>query len=170
MTSAQLVPAVLVPLVVWRIYRRVRRNIGPQPYQPRRLKARVIIFSVLILLFAAVAARDSMSLLAYAGGIAASVLLGWLGVRLTTFQREPDAETFTPNTLIGVILSLILVGRIVYRFVVLYSAMQAGVHPPATPLQSPLTMIILGLTFGYYVAYYAGVLIHWKRTHPGVPA
>ena len=38
---------------------------------------------------------------------------------------------------------------------------------------SPLTMLVVGLLFGYYIAYYSGLLIHHRRfqqTHPGSAA
>ena len=33
-------------------------------------------------------------------------------------------------------------------------------HPP--PMQSPLTFFIIGLTFGYYLAYYTGLFVHTR--------
>lgn len=161
MTSTQIVPAIVVPLVVWRVYVRVRRNIGRQPLQPKRLKVRIAIFSVVLGVVALGSVLVPPSLLGLAAGVAASALLAWAGVRLTRFERTGDGDFYTPNTIIGVLLSLLLVGRLVYRFIVFRDALTAG-QGPTPPVGSPLTLAILGLTFGYYVAYYLGVLSRAK--------
>jgi hypothetical protein len=163
MTSAQLAPAIFLPLVAWRVYVRVRRNVGPQLLEPKRLKARVYIFAAITLLFAVGTAMFPMALPAFAGGVAGSVALAWLGVRLTTFQRTPKGDFYTPNTIIGVGLSLLLVARLAYRFTVIYEGSAAGSRLSQPTLGSPLTVAILGLMFGYYVAYYIGVLARAKH-------
>ncbi|MGH8234542.1 MAG: hypothetical protein ACREPU_10160, partial [Rhodanobacteraceae bacterium] len=51
-----------------------------------------------------------------------------------------------------------------YRFMVLYPEISHGAVGGFTAYQrSPLTMAILGLLLGYYIAYYAGLLIHHRR-------
>jgi len=50
MTSTQLAPALITTFVAWRIYVRLRRNIGRQPFQPRRMIFRVAFFSLLTVL------------------------------------------------------------------------------------------------------------------------
>ena len=56
-------------------------------------------------------------------------------------------------------------GHSVYRMRQLLTIAGAGVlaacaghHPPAG--QSPLTYLIVGLTFGYYIVYSIGLIIH----------
>lgn len=159
MTSAQLTPAILIPLVVWRIYVRVRRNIGRQRLVAKGLKTRIIIFAVITVLFGAGAALYLPSLAAFGGALVGSVVLAWWGVKLTRFERTSEGDFYTPNTVIGVGLSLILVARVVYRFTVLYPmALHGGAPTAPSTFHSPLTLAIVGLTFGYYVAYYVGVL------------
>ena len=43
MTSTQLVPALIIPFIAWRVYRRVRRNIGRQQFRPAKLKASITV-------------------------------------------------------------------------------------------------------------------------------
>jgi hypothetical protein len=59
---------------------------------------------------------------------------------------------------IGVALSLMLVGRMLYRFWQVRDLATAPNHPP--PMQSPLTFFIIGLTVGYYIVYQTGLFIH----------
>lgn len=145
------------------MYMRVRGNIGRQPFEPKRIKSRIIILGIIGALLGAMMAMRPLALLAFAGGAAGSVLLAWLGVTLTRFERTGSGDFYTPNTIIGVTLSLLLIGRFVYRFIVVYNAMHSGMPEGPQAFQSPLTGAIIGLTFGYYVAYYIGVLIHGNR-------
>ena len=65
---------------------------------------------------------------------------------------------YTPNTHIGIALSVLFVGRIAYRYIVRNDPVTAPNHAPL--FQSPLTLLIVGLTVGYYIVYQAGILIH----------
>lgn len=165
MTSTQIVPALLVPFFAWRIYRRFRRSVGRQVVQPGRLKASIGIFSVITLAFALGALLYLPALEALAGGLALSIPLAVYGLRLTRFEITPGGGFYTPNTALGIAVSALFLGRIAYRFLVLYAA--PGLQAPQAPLpfQSPLTYFLFGLSAGYFIAYYTGVL---RRT--GKPA
>jgi len=149
--------AILV-LVAWRIYRRIRRNIGRQPLRPRRALTSVIIFSTLSVLLIFFSLHQPRLLLGVVGGLLPGVLLGWVGLRLTRFETTAAGHFYIPNTSIGVALSLLLVGRLAYRFTVLRDATLAPNHPP--PMQSPLTFLIFGLMAGYYIVYQTGLFLH----------
>jgi hypothetical protein len=84
--------------------------------------------------------------------------LGFIGLRLTKFETNAEGHFYTPNTHIGVALSLLFVGRMLYRFWVLRDVTVAPGHPP--PFQSPLTFFIFGLIAGYYLVYYVGLFVH----------
>lgn len=157
MKPAQLAPALIIPLIAWRIYVRVRRNIGRQPLQPGRMIARIVIFSVLSLLIAAGAFVYPPVLLGLVGGLVLGVPLALVGLRLTKFESTPNGKFYTPNTAIGLTLSALFIGRIIYRIIVLTDATTYNASSPEI-FRSPLTLSIFGLTAGYYIAYYAGVL------------
>ena len=160
MTSAQLVPALIVPLIAWRVYVRVRRNIGRQPFQPKRTISRIVIFSVLSVLVGLGAFGYLPSLAALGGGLLLGAPLALIGLHLTKFETTPQGKFYTPNTPIGVALSVLFVGRVGYRFFVLMTVPVVNGNPTPALFHSPLTLFIFGLTAGYYIAYYAGVLVH----------
>jgi hypothetical protein len=162
MSSAHLVPILLVGLFVWSIYRRVRRNIGRQKLHPRRAITSIIILSAVSVVIVGTSLQSTHLLLGFGGGLVPGALLGLVGLRLTRFETTAEGHFYTPNTHIGVALSLLLVGRIAYRFMVLNSVANAPNHPP--PMQSPLTFFIFGLTAGYYIVYQTGLFIH-SRDH-----
>jgi hypothetical protein len=68
---------------------------------------------------------------------------------------------YTPNAHLGIALSVLLAVRVVYRMAQIYSG-DPGAQV-ATPdfARSPLTLAVIGLLAGYYVAYAIG-LIRWR--------
>ncbi len=163
MTSAQLAPALIVPFIAWRVYARLRRSIGRQPWQPRRLVARAIFFGVISGLIALALLANPPSLAALLGGLLLGAPLAWWGLRLTQFEVTSAGKFYTPNLWIGLGLTSLLVGRLVYRMVVLLSLPRMDL--PAMPgiFQSKITLVMFGLTAGYYVAYYTGVVLRGKK-------
>jgi len=158
MSSAPVMPILFGSLIAWSIYRRVRRNIGRQKLRPRRAITSIIILSVVSVLIVVTSLQNSDLLLGFGGGLSLGVLLGFIGLHLTRFETTDDGHFYTPNTHIGVALSLLLIGRITYRFMVFGDVSATPNHPP--PMQSPLTFFIIGLTAGYYIVYQTGLFVH----------
>ncbi|MBX3735727.1 MAG: hypothetical protein KF715_03475 [Candidatus Didemnitutus sp.] len=163
MTSTQLAPAILIPFVVWRIYVRARRNIGRQPLRPAGLAVRLAIYTGIVGLVTIFAAPFLTSLEAEVGGLIVGVALAVLGLRLTRWEMTSAGNFYTPNALLGIGLTLLFVGRLVYRFTVLLANPPEIGAPPPPLFQSPLTLLIFGVTAGYYLAYTAGVLVRGRR-------
>ena len=78
-----------------------------------------------------------------------------------------------PHTYTGVAVSLLFIGRLVYRGVEWYSqngelggagAASRGIAP--SMVRSPLTVALIFAVVGYYVCYYAVVLWKSKRISP----
>jgi hypothetical protein len=159
----KLITAVLTgALVLWVLYRRVRRNIGRQPVTPVRMQFRMGVLVVVGLLLAIPAARDVNLLAGLLAGTVGGVALGWFGLRHTRFERTDQGVFYTPHTYIGLAVSALLLSRLVYRFFIVYPTMQAASQADQNPFaafqRSPLTLAIFGVLIGYYVFYYAGVL------------
>ncbi|HET9862335.1 MAG TPA: hypothetical protein VFP37_02765 [Steroidobacteraceae bacterium] len=157
---------VLVPLIVWRLYSRIRRNIGRQPLSNVRPYITIGLFPLLVVLLGWGALRRpelvAALLSALAGGIAGGVVLGIYGLRHTKFEVTPQGRFYTPNAHIGIALSLLFVGRVIYRMMVLYSQNPYAAQTPQDFSSSPLTLGIFGLLAGYYVTYAIG-LVRWRQ-------
>jgi hypothetical protein len=168
----------IAALVIYRLYRRSRSQIGPQPVQPRRMTLRVVIFGVVAALLLASPIGDTARL-----EMLAAILLGaglaWYSLHLTSFQRRGEERYYTPNLYIGLAVTALFVLRIGYRFVTVYLQMQqggaaaAGSAPPGQlpfPLahspQSALTLASFGLVLGYYAVYYTGVIVRSRNAPP----
>jgi hypothetical protein len=149
--------------IAWRLYRRIRRNVGRQKLRPRRAIVGLVIICVAIVGisgFLIILAGSQFPRLGggFGGGLLCGALTGLLGLRLTKFETTDEGHFYTPDTRIGVGLSLLLVGRVIYRSILLNNNAYVPGHP--APMQSPLTFFIIGLTLGYSLVYYTGLLIH----------
>jgi len=158
MTSSTPVLGAALALIAWRIVRRIRRNIGRQPLRPVRAALSITVFSALSVLLIVASARHSGLLFGIIGGLVPGAVLGLVGLRLTRFETTPGGHFYIPNTPIGVGVSVLMAGRLIYRFMVLRDVAAAPNHPPV--MQSPLTFFIFGLMAGYYIVYQAGLFLH----------
>ncbi len=160
-----LTPILIGALLVWAIARRLRRTFGRQPLQPARLWLRVGILTLLgALVVATSVTRDARMLGALAGGLACGLGLGYLGLRHTRFEVTPQGRFYTPHTYIGLAVTLLFVGRLVYRFLYLANGADftGDAHGAAAYQRSPLTVGIFAVLIGYYVLFYAGVLFRTR--------
>lgn len=156
-------------LVGWRIYRRVRRLVGRQRLTRVRPWLTATLFPLLALVVLAAAGLRPERAAAEIAGLAVGVALGVWALRLTRFEATSDGLFYTPNAHIGIALSLLMIGRIGYRFVQIglvagaasADASLAG-GPPDAFLRSPLTIAIFGTLAGYYATYAIG-LLRWRQ-------
>jgi hypothetical protein len=160
-TSAKVVPALATLYVAWRVYVRFRRNVGRQALRPGRMIWGIVFFGIISLLIALASFAYQPALLSYGGGLLLGLPFAFAGLHLTKFETTPEGHFYTPNTHIGLALTLLLAGRVVYRIVLLFGSSAANATSAAF-MQSPLTLGIVGLTAGYYIAYNSGVLWHTR--------
>lgn len=162
-------PSTLTPLfftaaigVVY--YRRIRRQFGRQPYQHKRALARTVFLSLVLcgLLVAAVALPNVG--LAIVGGLLAGALLGAAALRFTDIEASDGARWYTPNPWIGGALSLLLVGRLAWRWGQ-GAFSQGGAQVAANA--SPLTMGLMSALVAFYVVNGAGLA--WRMRELATP-
>jgi len=160
--TGSLLPALILPYLAWRVYRRFHRNVGRQQVHTGRLVWGIVVFGLLGALLLVLCLLVPRMLAGIGAGLVLGGLLALVGLHLTKFEvGETKPHFYTPNTYIGVALSLLLAGRILYRVGVLYFSDVPASSP--TVMSSPLTMLLIGLTAGYYIAYNSGVLIRSRR-------
>jgi hypothetical protein len=163
--TAAIALVILVPLLSWRVYRRMQRMLGRQRLSRVRAGLTLAIFPVLIGLLAFASHAHPAGLAGLAGGLAVGGVLAVYGLRLTRFEESADGVFYTPSAHLGVALSLLLAGRVLYRLVEVYRLDPANL--PQTPdlMLSPVTLAIVGLLAGYYVGYALG-LVRWRAPDP----
>jgi hypothetical protein len=170
--------AAVTAVVAFGVYRRVRRNIGRQILTAQRQYVRMGIISVLCLVLAFLRPLQPIAVAYIGSGLIVGAAVGWFALRHTEFAATAEGYFYTPHLYIGIAVTALFVGRLLYRVVLTYDTM-ANAVPGATPApdNNPLTLGILFLTASYYIVYCTG-LLRWlgkaQRTagaklSPGAP-
>jgi hypothetical protein len=151
----------LIPLIVWRMYSRVRRLVGRQRLSRVRPWITLTLFPLLVLALGYLA-FPNLEVLGWLGGaIACGALLGAYGLKKTRFEPTREGLFYTPNAHLGIALSLLFAGRIAWRVIEVYVLEPGRTRSPLEFAHSPLTLSIFGLLAGYYIAYAIG-LLRWR--------
>src|SRR4051794_4823755 len=161
MLPTPVVAALVAPLVLWRVYSRIRRLTSRQRSRTWRHRVTLVFFP-LLLAFTAVASLAVP--IAFAGLIAGLVLgvpLGMLATSKTRFEQSGDEFYFTPHAPIGMAVAMLFLGRMAYRAWEYYAN---GAFAQHDFVRSPLTLLIFGILAGYYMTYAVGLLGWRKRT------
>jgi hypothetical protein len=138
-----------------------------------RMQVRIVLLLVIGCLLLPAALHSAAFISAVLAGIVAGVALAMWGAARTRFLRVSGQLYYVPHTYTGIAVSLLFVGRLVYRLLQASSTMH-GTHAaaadsanqgfaPAGMLQSPLTLGLYFVLMGYYVCYYSMVLWKSKR-------
>lgn len=163
----------IATLVVWRVYKRVRRLVGRQPLSAVRPWLTVTLLPTAVAMMLLIPGIGTQTVAGLLSGVAVGATLAVWGLRLTRFEivmQPPDRKQFfyTPNSYLGVAVSLLFVGRLLYRFAKLYllsdtTAVGAQTVHFGDPdfMRSGWTLAMFGLMAGYYACYSAG-LLRWR--------
>jgi hypothetical protein len=170
---SRIFPYVVAGLAVLLIYRRFRRSFGRQRIRPGRMRLRMILLTLVGCSLMPLALQSSQFLLAEIVGAAAGAALAVWGAQRTRYQALGGQLYYVPHTYTGIAVSLLLVGRLVYRLVEWYSmkrSIPSGMigDPLSSPVmaRSPLTIGLLFAVVGYYVCYFSVILWRSKRIRP----
>jgi hypothetical protein len=173
--------ALFAALLVFSIYRRLRRNFGAQALRPKSMGVRVIVLAVLAAILLPLALHSSEFLLLAAAGLGAGVTLGLFAASRTRFEKRDAVLYYVPHTYTGLLVTALFLGRLLYRLFELYasgalsgaapgpSAGAQGPDPYGTQamLHSPLTLGIFFILIGYYITYYGRLLVKSRHLQPG---
>jgi hypothetical protein len=158
--SPALTPVLFSGLIGWAYYRRIRGSFGRQPWRPKRTGFR-LAFLTLALVGLGMAARYVPHVaLAVGGGLAVGALLGLLALQHTQVAIVDGKRWYTPNPWIGGALSLLLLGRLAWRF---GSGALSGGAAQMSQNASPLTLGIAATLVAYYLVNGIGLMLRMRR-------
>lgn len=163
MEITTLILLLLVPLLVWRIYSRLKKLMGRNPSQLYRHYAAAVLLPAMLGLLAASVLDNLLALAALVLGSAAGAALGYRNMQLSRLENTREGFFYTPNLQLGMLVSLLFVGRLLYRGFELYLHMHNGT--PLAPEEfhrNPLTALLFGLIAGFYACYNL-LLLRWRR-------
>lgn len=163
----RIVPYLIAALIFWGIYRRMRRSFGRQRVRDGLMWLRVGILTLVAGLITVQIARDVDLVGTMLAGLVCGAVLGYFGLRHTKFEVTAEGRFYTPHTYIGLAVTALFVGRLLYRFLGVSNGLVApaatGRDLAAIYRHSPFTLAVIGAVVGYYVLYYVGIL---QRTRP----
>lgn len=151
----------LTPILVWRIYSRLKTQLARQRSIMSRHYTGVLVFAAMILVPLSETLARPYELGALAAGTALGVFWGVFALRRTVYEDLEAGYFFTPPMRLGIVMAMILIARVLYIGIEIYANQGSGLPAPRFT-ESPLTMLCVGLTAGYFLAYSVGLLL-WRR-------
>jgi hypothetical protein len=152
----------LTPILVWRIYTRLKTQMARQRSIMSRHYTGVLVFGGMVLVTLSEVLARPYGLGALTAGTALGVFWGVFALRRTLFEDTEGGYFFTPPMRLGIVMAMVLVARVLYIGIELYANQGSG-QPAPRFTDSPLTMLCVGLTAGYFGWFSAG-LLRWRRT------
>lgn len=155
-------PVLFLAGIGWIYYRRMRRQFGRQQWRPGAGRwLRLILLAVLLVGISVAATTIPDALLPVIAGIAIGALLGWLALRHTQIETVDGSHWYTPNPWIGGALSLLVVGRLAWRWS--HGALMTGGGAATMQQASPLTLAFISTLLAYYLVQGLGLAVRMQR-------
>lgn len=159
-------------LIIFSIYRRVRRNIGWQELRQGNLWFRTMLFLIIGLLFTAGSIAHPISLISDIVGIVIGISLAYYSATITNFEHRDGRLYYRPNTWIGSAVTVLFLARLFYRFYSMYNLgvfsgnqqMQANnFQNMSSVMGNSWTAGLMLIMFAYYAIYY--IILIRKQKH-----
>jgi len=151
----------LVPLLIWRIYQRLKTQMSRQRSILSRHYTGLLVFCAMVLIPGTELGDRPFQLAALAAGAIGGMALGSYGLRRTRFEETPEGYFFTPPQRMGILVAMLLVARVVYLGIEIYMN-QGSSRPNPRFTDSPVTMFCLGFTAAYFATFSAN-LVRWRK-------
>ncbi len=163
-----LTPVLVVALIVWGIFRRLRRTFGRQRVDPGRMWFRVGLLTLITVMLLVGIGANARILEGFVAGAACGIALGVIGLRHTQFEVTPQGRFYTPHAYIGLAVAALFLGRLLYRyfymFYVLHGTVGGNPNLALAYERNPLTLATFGAVVGYYASYYLGILARTRTS------
>jgi len=167
-------PIALVVLFV--LYRRIRRTVGFQRLNRAQIWVQTGMFAVVCAIILHSDAFPSATLAADAAGIAIGVTLAVVALRKTLIEERGANVYFRPHPWIGLLVALLFIVRLAYRFLVLRAGhggnAMAGLAPHLqfqTYAQDPVTAGVYFLLAAYWGTFNVWLLRRGRVAAARVP-
>ena len=165
-----LTPYLFTGLVGAAYLRRIAGNFGRRPWRPVRTGIRLGLLSLALLALLAAAIYVPGAGLAVALGIAAGATLAGFALHHNHAEIVDGVAGYTPNPWIGGLLSLLLVGRLLWRMGRVDTAIMTSGSAGFGQQASPLTLGIAAMLVGFYVVNSIGLFVQMRRLVASTPA
>jgi len=161
MSLTTLALILLVPVLVWRVYKRLQSQMTRQRSIVSRHYTGLLVFGALLVVPLTELFDRPFSLAALAAGALAGIALGSYGLRRTRFEDTPEGYYFTPPARMSILIAMLLVARVIYLGIEIYLN-QGSSQPNPRFSDSPVTMFCVGLCAAYF-ATFSAALVRWRQ-------
>ncbi|MGH8274122.1 MAG: hypothetical protein ACRES9_07710 [Gammaproteobacteria bacterium] len=168
----------LAAILAFALYRRGRRLIGRQRFDARRMLVRTALIAAITIFVLYTYAHHGHPATAYesaAAGFVIGAVIALFSLRFTQMGRDDRGLWYVPNLYLGIGLIALLVARFAYEYFTVFPEIRrqaeahGGAAPPAAFASNPLLHGILFLVLGYYLVYYAAILLRARRLEAETP-
>ncbi|WDS35550.1 hypothetical protein [Pseudoxanthomonas sp.] len=162
---APLTPYLSMVAFAFIYYRRIRRSFGRQQWKSTRAIVRLSILGLVTAMLVLAACFLPHVALGIALGALLGAGLGLLSLRHTHTEWADGSGWYTPNPWIGGALSVVLLGRLIWRW------SQGAFSTGGTSGQnaSPLTMGIAAALVVYSLVHVGGLWLRMRALRPALP-
>ena len=151
---------VLAPLLVWRIYSRLKSMMTRQRSIMQRHYTGAGVFTAIVLVSASQLMYQPGALGWLAVGAAGGIAYGIWGLKLARFEVVREGYFFTPNARLGIVIAMLFVASVLYVGFEIYANQDTGLPTPRVT-DYIFFMPSLGLMCGYFGTFSAG-LLKWR--------
>ncbi len=162
---------ILIPLLIWRVYLRLRQFFVRQESLMWKHWTGAVLFPVMLLAAAASLLAGGPALAALVGGTVAGGWLAFFALKKTRFETVGRRYYFTPYARFGILVCMLFAARVLQIGVELYMNRQSDFPQPITRemlVAHPLSCAAFGLLAGYLATFSIGML-RWRRAQPPLP-
>ena len=160
-------PYLFTGLLGWAYLRRILSNFGRQPWRPVRTGIRLALLSLALVGLLFLAAMVPGAALAVGIGLAAGATLAGFALGHNHADIVDGKPGYTPNPWIGGALSLLLVGRLLWRMGHVDLATMTSGSAGFGQQASPLTLGIAATLVAFYVVNSTGLFVQMRRLMAG---
>jgi hypothetical protein len=150
----------LAPVLVWRIYSRVKGMMKRQRSIMQRHYTGAGVFTAIVLVAGSQLIEQPGAFGWLAVGTLGGIGYGVWGLKLTRFETIPEGYFFTPNARLGLIIAMLFVAAVMYVGFEIYANQGAVLATPKVT-DYVFFMPCLGLMAGYFGTYSMG-LLRWR--------
>ncbi|MCE3261150.1 MAG: hypothetical protein K0R43_229 [Pseudoduganella sp.] len=168
LTVTTVVLLILVPVLIWRIYSRLKLVFRRQESVAWRHWVGAAGLPLLLLAAAQSMLANPPALSMMTGAVLAGAWLAVFALKKTRFENREGTLYFTPPSRTAILVCLLFAARVLQIGVEFYINRQSErpqLINSTEVLQHPLTVIPFGLLLGYLAAYSIG-LLRWRATQP----
>jgi hypothetical protein len=171
LTVTTAVLLILIPLLVWRIYSRLRMVFARQESVMWRHWSGALFFPIALAASASSMLNNTLAVSLLGSATLAGGWLAFFALKKTHYEVLQRGYFFTPPVRTGMLVCMLFTARVLQIAVEFYLNRQSDfpkVIAHDEVMQHPATVVTFGLLAGYFALYSIG-LIRWRLSHKPLP-